>query len=412
MLEFFAFLALGGFTFITWLDAREAKAEALRARADLNRLLIFLTGLSPSGVARKVEATPIEPAASFSSAPENARAPKANPWQTGKTEVEPVVAAVSEAVAPEPEITPIVVAAVPSQPIEQKAAPASLPRPDVEQSFATRWAVWIGGAALSLGGLLIVKYSIEAGYFGPSVRLVLGAAFALALAFASEFIRRHDLKLPDLGLATQHIPAMLAGISVLSGLAVIYSAYALYGFIGAELAFALLAVLGLAAISVSLLHGPYFGLFGLVSSYLTPILVSTGKAPNYVALVAFFSVVTVAGLLIERLRPSKQLLLGAVIGHALWTALIALGTPGEVWGSLMLGIAILIAVIRVEMVRNHAQEHKTEQRHAPLHLLAPFVVPLVLGGALWVEQGGEVLTRLALLMPRSEHGPSPRYASP
>ena len=34
---------------------------------------------------------------------------------------------------------------------------------DLEQAFGTRWVVWIGGLALALGGVFLVRYSIEAG---------------------------------------------------------------------------------------------------------------------------------------------------------------------------------------------------------------------------------------------------------
>ena len=44
-----------------------------------------------------------------------------------------------------------------------------------EEKFGTRWTVWIGGVALALGGIFLVKYSIEAGLIGPRLRLFFGA---------------------------------------------------------------------------------------------------------------------------------------------------------------------------------------------------------------------------------------------
>ena len=50
-----------------------------------------------------------------------------------------------------------------------------------EERFGTQWVVWVGGLALALGGIFLVRYSIEQGLLGPGVRVVLGALLALAL---------------------------------------------------------------------------------------------------------------------------------------------------------------------------------------------------------------------------------------
>jgi len=42
----------------------------------------------------------------------------------------------------------------------------------METALGTRWAVWVGGLALALGGIFLVRYTIEAGIFGPEVRLI------------------------------------------------------------------------------------------------------------------------------------------------------------------------------------------------------------------------------------------------
>ncbi|TJV28622.1 MAG: DUF2339 domain-containing protein, partial [Mesorhizobium sp.] len=57
----------------------------------------------------------------------------------------------------------------PAQPVAATAKPAQ--KPDIETALGTRWAVWVGGIALALGGLFLIRYTIEAGIFGPGVRL-------------------------------------------------------------------------------------------------------------------------------------------------------------------------------------------------------------------------------------------------
>ena len=54
----------------------------------------------------------------------------------------------------------------------------STPAFSLEEALGTRWAVWVGGIALAFGALLLVRYSIEQGLFGPAVRLGMGAVLA------------------------------------------------------------------------------------------------------------------------------------------------------------------------------------------------------------------------------------------
>ena len=281
-----------------------------------------------------------------------------------------------------------------SIPAEPTATPGS---GDRERTIATQWTVWIGGIALAMGGLLIVKFSIEAGFFGPGVRLIMGAAFALALAAASEIIRRHELKLNVGKTFTDQIPAVLAGVSVLSAFGVAYAAHAVYGMIGPGPAFAAMGAIGLSALAASLLHGPRFGLFGLVGSYVSPIMIS-GVEPNYVALSIFVAIVTTVAFLLHMRRPSTALLGGAVVGHTIWTWLIALGPNASGWGSFLLMVAIVLATLIVESAERSPERRETELgKYDLLTALAAFALPLVLAGFLWVEVGGGLASRLTLI---------------
>ena len=70
-------------------------------------------------------------------------------------------------------------------------------RPTIETALGTRWAVWVGGLALALGGIFLVRYSIEAGIFGPELRLILAALLGVALVAARRVHPPH--RLPDAG---------------------------------------------------------------------------------------------------------------------------------------------------------------------------------------------------------------------
>ena len=47
--------------------------------------------------------------------------------------------------------------------------------------------------ALALGGIFLVKYSIEAGLIGPGMRLFFGGLLAAALVAGGEWTRRNEL---------------------------------------------------------------------------------------------------------------------------------------------------------------------------------------------------------------------------
>lgn len=282
----------------------------------------------------------------------------------------------------------------------------SAPRRDFEQAIGSRWAVWVGGIALAFGGLFLVRYSIEAGVFGPGMRLLMGAAFSLIAAVASEYLRRSD-RLAHLGerpgalgrLGGANIPAVLAGVSVLSGFGVVYAAHAIHGFIGPALAFTLMGLIGLAALAASLLHGPVLGLFGLVGSYATPLLVAS-SAPNFPALSVFLALVTAVAFLIHAWQPSRVVTLGAIAGHGIWTALIGLSGESPTWSSLLLVVgAVLALVLLKEWPKLKGGTARSAWPVAGFDGigLAAIATPLVLSGVLWTADGGPVMLHLAIL---------------
>jgi len=98
---------------------------------------------------------------------------------------------------------------------------------DFEKRFGTQWVVWVGGIALALGGIFLIRYSIEQGYFGPGTRVLLGALLALALVGAGELTRRQEIRLGISGAATAHIPSILTAAGTTIAYATVYGAYAL-----------------------------------------------------------------------------------------------------------------------------------------------------------------------------------------
>ena len=272
---------------------------------------------------------------------------------------------------------------------------AARPR-DMEQTFATRWAVWLGGAALAMGGLLIVRYGIEAGFFGPAFRIALGALFTLVVAGLSEYLRRREIRIPLPGGDKFQAPTILAGVAVLSAFGVIYAAHELYGFIGKQAAFGAFAAVGVAALAASLVHGPVFGLFGLLGSYATPLQVSA-EEPSPGALGLFVAFVSATSWALQLRRRSQLMQGGTILGHSLWTAVLAY-MEAPAWAALLSVAAVVLATIVLERGRRpdlDPDDMDARETWAALDLAA-FVAPVVLMGAIWVAMDVDLAFRAAL----------------
>ena len=216
-----------------------------------------------------------------------------------------------EPIAPPPRDT---VVTPPAQPAE--AAPPERVV-SFEEKFGTRWMVWIGGVALALGGIFLVKYSIEAGLIGPGVRLFLGALLAAALVAGGEWARRQKQLTGFAAIPAADIPSILTAAGTTVAYATVYAAYALYGFLDPAFAFVLLGVVALATLGAALLHGPALAALGLVGAYVTPLLVSS-TAPNYWALYIYLAVVTAAAFALARVRLWQWLAIIAIAFGFFW----------------------------------------------------------------------------------------------
>ncbi len=196
-----------------------------------------------------------------------------------------------------PEKHPVITAKQAAIVEEDAVGRAPFATPAAKESFESligaRWSVWAGGLALALGGIFLVKYSIEAGLLSPAVRLSLAAVFGLLLGLAGEAIRRKAVP----GIVASYSNAMIPGVLTAAGsltlFGVVYAAYGVYDYIGPATAFILLGIVAFATIGLSLLHGQALAGLGLLGSMLTPALISS-ETPNIWALFVFLTVAWLA----------------------------------------------------------------------------------------------------------------------
>jgi uncharacterized membrane protein len=189
---------------------------------------------------------------------------------------------------------------LPTTAAHSKAAPAA-PAESLENLLGARWAVWAGGLALALGGVFLVRYSIESGLLGPGVRLTLAALFGLLLIAAGELVRRKALPKAEALYANAMVPGILTAAGAVSLFGAIYAAHGIYEFIGPTLAFLLLGLTAFGVLGLSLLHGQALAGLGLVGSMLTPLLIST-TAPSLWTLFIYLTVAQVATALASRIK--------------------------------------------------------------------------------------------------------------
>ena len=187
-----------------------------------------------------------------------------------------------------------------------------------EEKFGTRWVVWVGGVALALGGIFLVRYTIQQGLIGPGVRIFLGALLALALVAAGEWSRRTE-KLSALSVVpSAHIPGTLTAAGTTVAYATVYAAYGIYGFLPPAVAFILLGAVALLTLGAALLHGPALAGLGVIGAYLAPMLVASTK-PDFWSLYVYIAVVNAAAFALARFRMWRWLAIAAVVLGALWT---------------------------------------------------------------------------------------------
>lgn len=256
----------------------------------------------------------------------------------------------------------------------QQAATEATSDGGIETALGTKWAVWVGGLALAFGGLFLVRYSIEAGLFGPAARLAMAGAFGVGLLGIGEFVRRTGFKVPVQGLDTAYVPAILTAAGAFTLFGAVYAAHGVYGFIGPGLAFTLLGLVGLATLALALLHGlPVAGL-GLLGALATPMLVAS-QSPNAWALFVYLAVVLTAAVAVARVRTWPALAAAAQVGVALWALLYIMDTSAE--GPVVLFIAaIMVAVLALVWLRD------SEADTPMLPLDAPSAIVAVAGAAI------------------------------
>ena len=229
----------------------------------------------------------------------------------------PLPEAVTADAAPSQAEAPDETSATATSPPAAPPPPAPPTLPGMEERIGTRWVVWVGGLTLALGGLFLVKYSIDQGLLGPRTRVTLGGLFALVLLGLGEFSRRREALAQIAPLPIANIPAILTAAGTVVAFGTVYVAYALYDFLPPGAAFILLGIVAVGALAAALLHGPVLAGLGVAGAFVAPLLVSSAK-PDYWALYIYLAVVTAASFGLARIRLWRWLAVTTIVLSLLW----------------------------------------------------------------------------------------------
>jgi uncharacterized membrane protein len=299
--------------------------------------------------------------------------------------------------------------AAPIQP-EPKAAPSEPPLPLAEREtfgalferlVAGKLLIWLGGIALVVAAIYLIRYSIELGLVTPALRMTAAAGFGLALIVAGEAAR---WKMADDPRIAQALVG--AGIAVLYAAA--YGTHVLYGLIGAGAASAAMLAITGAALGLSLRHGAPTAVMGLAGGFLTPALVGDPDA-GPVPLLGYLGLLDLAIFLIAWRRGWTWLAAAAVALSFIWSAFLLSQSAQDALAS---GVFIILLAVAASLVRPGGGRS--------LGLIQPLLIGIVqlallaartdLGFLGWVLFGILAAASMVLAALRSEYRLAPAAA--
>ncbi len=241
-----------------------------------------------------------------------------------------------------------------ARPYSAKTKPS---KKSLEEMIGAQWSVWLGGLALLIGAVFLLRYSIEAGVFTPAMRVAMASAMGVILLAVGEWLHRSDLNLETKGKLSgladgiskqAYIPTLLTAIAVFTLFGAVYAAYALYGFIGPVFAFILLGLISVGSSALSFRHGPILAAVGLVGALSVPLLIHT-QNPNVYGLYGYIIAIAVVSLFVAEHRKWGWLHVATLFGVLFWSFMsIEAGKSGSqsfIWFAYLAVAFVVNAVI-------------------------------------------------------------------
>ncbi|HYE29706.1 MAG TPA: DUF2339 domain-containing protein [Allosphingosinicella sp.] len=214
-------------------------------------------------------------------------------------------------------------------------------------AFFERWVggrlmIWVGGIALAVAGVLLVRYSIQIGLITPPVQMGVAALFGLLLLALGEFARSRADRTVD-----RRVAQALVGAGIFVLYATAYGSLVLHQLIGNGTAFGLMVMVTGAALILSLRHGAPSAVMGLVGGFLTPVLVGE-RSETAIPLLTYLALLDVALFTLAGRRGWTWLAAAAALLSFGWTAyLLSWDRPDAIAA----GVFILVVSVGASVLR-------------------------------------------------------------
>lgn len=312
----------------------------------------------PADLPTQAAASPRSMPPSVQSATEQAKATPAGAIEAEAIQaeaIEPPAPSIPSVPVPEtsadPTAVPPITTAAPIDPATQppwqkaNAEPerpgTSGPRISFEDLFGRKLPIWAGGVTLAVAGVLLVKYSIDAGLLSPAIRVISGLIFGGGLIAGAEAALRHRHRVGD-----DRVHQALSGAGIASLYASLLAAVNLYALVGAGTAFAGLVLVTVLAMGLSLRFGAPSAVLGLAGGVAAPALVSATE-PNVPLLCTYLALAMGSLGALSRKQRWLWLGIGALLGGAGWGMLLILKGGLDLASTLSVGMLVLVAGIAI-----------------------------------------------------------------
>lgn len=182
-----------------------------------------------------------------------------------------------------------------------------------EENIATKLPVWIGAVSLIFAAFFLMKYSLDAGWISPVVRVVIGGIFSCLLLVIGQWFVTRDKIANARRISQGLVGAGLAGLYVC-----LYASVHLYNLIPTFPGFIGMVFVTAIAVILSLRHGQPIAVFGLLGGLLTPALIGSNDPQSTMLFIYLF--ILFSGIFIVLVRREWwTLAVVSIIGVNLWS---------------------------------------------------------------------------------------------
>ena len=217
---------------------------------------------------------------------------------------------------------------------------------------ASQWMVWLGALALGLSAVFLFRHAVDQGWLTPMLRVVLGLVLGGAFLSGGEFTRARPVSAAARIIDPSLIPTLLTGTGLFAIFVSLFAAHALYGLLGPETAFVALGLTAYAALGLSLRHGPFLALTGLIAGFTVPALIDSAD-PQATPLFLYLFVLSAGCLSVMFWRNWRWFSYLTLAGSLAWPLFWLAGrwTPADqgALGAYALGLAASFALLSRDM---------------------------------------------------------------